>query len=169
MATTTMRRREFLAAMAAAPFLRAQGEARKPNILFILVDDLGYGDVGCFGQTKIATPNIDSMAAEGVRFTDSYAGSAICAPSRCALMTGMHSGHGRIRGNEHSPLTAADSTVAQLLRQEGYRTGLIGKWGIGDIGTQGMPNPQGVRRVLRVYRPDLRAHVLSAVDVEQYH
>lgn len=116
---------------------------RRPNILFILADDLGYGDLGCYGQKRIATPNIDGLAAEGMRFTDCYAGSTICAPSRCALLTGLHAGHGRIRGNEHLPLRSSDVTVAQVLQRAGYRTGVIGKWGVGDIGTEGMPNLKG--------------------------
>ncbi|HWB83191.1 MAG TPA: arylsulfatase [Bryobacteraceae bacterium] len=138
-----LRRREFLSGIAAASLLRGQSGGRKPNILFILADDLGYGDIGCYGQKKIVTPNIDRLATQGVRFTDCYAGSTICAPSRCSLMTGMHSGHGRIRGNEHSPLLASDLTVAQVLQRANYHTGIIGKWGIGDIGTEGMPNLKG--------------------------
>src|SRR5206468_8136366 len=90
----SMRRREFLSALAAAT-LSAQNPAQKPNIIFILADDLGMGDVGCYGQKIIRTPNIDRIAAEGIRFTQAYAGDTVCAPSRCALMTGMHSGHGR--------------------------------------------------------------------------
>jgi arylsulfatase A-like enzyme len=97
-----MLRREFLSGLAAASLLQGQAGGRKPNIVFILADDLGYGDLGCYGQKRIATPNIDRLAAEGVRFTDCYAGSTVCAPSRCALLTGMHPGHERIRGNEHS-------------------------------------------------------------------
>jgi arylsulfatase A-like enzyme len=139
-------RREFLATVVAAGLARAQGSARPPNIVYIMADDLGYGDVGCYGQKRIATPNIDRLATEGVRFTDCYAGSTICAPSRCSLLTGMHTGHARIRGNEHSPLLAADTTVAQVLKQAGYLTSMIGKWGVGDIGTEGMPNLKGFDR-----------------------
>src|SRR5262249_13150191 len=95
---------------------------RRPCIIFILADDLGYGDLGCYGQTKIKTPNLDRLAAEGMRFTSCYAGSTVCAPSRCALMTGLHTGHARIRGNAAVPLQAEDVTVAELLRQTGYRT-----------------------------------------------
>src|SRR5262245_44717177 len=102
--------------------------ARPPNIIFILADDLGYGDVGCYGQTKIKTPNIDRLAAEGMRFTQCYAGSTVCAPSRSALMTGQHTGHTRIRGNEAVPLRPEDLTVAEVLQKAGYRTGAIGKW-----------------------------------------
>ncbi|HTD86380.1 MAG TPA: sulfatase-like hydrolase/transferase, partial [Candidatus Binatia bacterium] len=84
----------------------------KPNIIFILADDLGYGDLGCYGQTKIKTPNIDRLAGEGMRFTQCYAGSTVCAPSRSALMTGQHTGHTRVRGNEAVPLRPEDVTVA---------------------------------------------------------
>ena len=139
----SIHRREFLTALGAAGLARAQSGGRSPNIVFILADDLGYGDPGCYGQKQIATPQIDHLATEGVRFTDCYAGSTICAPSRCALLTGMHTGHGRIRGNEHSSLTAADTTVAQVLEHAGYRTAIIGKWGVGDVGSEGMPNLKG--------------------------
>ena len=120
---------------------------RKPNIIFILADDLGYGDLGCYGQKLIKTPNIDSLARQGIRFTQFYAGSTVCAPSRCALMTGKHSGHGRVRGNggkgEGGTLQAGDVTVAKMLKQAGYRTGIIGKWGLGNQNTPGVPHRQG--------------------------
>src|ERR1044071_2452706 len=86
-------------------------EKQKPNIIFILADDLGYGDLGCYGQTRIKTPNIDRLAAEGMRFTQCYAGSTVCAPSRASLMTGLHTGHVLIRGNAAVPLQAADVPV----------------------------------------------------------
>jgi arylsulfatase A-like enzyme len=121
----------------------AQPPARKPNIIFILADDLGYGDLGCYGQKKIKTPNLDRMAAQGVRFTQAYAGSTVCAPSRCALMTGKHTGHCTVRGNARVPLGKGESTLARLLRAIGYVTGLIGKWGLGEPGTTGHPNLQG--------------------------
>jgi hypothetical protein len=98
-----------------------------PNIVFILADDLGYGDLGCYGQTKIRTPNIDRLAREGMRFTDFYAGSTVCAPSRCCLMTGKHAGHCEIRGNATVPLAADTLTVASVLKQAGYETCMIGK------------------------------------------
>src|SRR5215471_4747830 len=100
---------------------------RQPSIILILADDLGYGDLGCYGQTRIKTPNIDRLAAEGIRFTDFYAGSTVCAPSRCALMTGLHTGHARVRGNAAQPLRAGDLTVAEVLKDAGYYTALIGK------------------------------------------
>ena len=115
----------------------------KPNVVLILADDLGYGDLGCYGQRRIQTPRLDRMAAEGMRFTQFYAGSTVCAPSRCCLMTGLHSGHARIRGNGQVPLRPEDVTVAELLKQAGYTTGIVGKWGLGDEGTTGIPNRQG--------------------------
>jgi arylsulfatase A-like enzyme len=118
--------------------------AHKPNIIFILADDLGYGDLGCYGQTKIKTPNIDQLAKEGIRFTDFYAGSTVCAPSRCALMTGLHTGHNRIRGNKAGvALAPEDVTVAEVLKQAGYHTALVGKWGLGDEGSTGVPGQKG--------------------------
>ena len=136
-----------LVASAAAPVsLKA---ADKPNIIYILADDLGYGDVGCYGQTEIKTPNIDRLAADGLRFTDHYAGSTVCAPSRCSLMTGLHTGHTYIRGNRavqpmgQEPLPQDTVTVAGLLKKAGYATALVGKWGLGAPGSTGIPNNQG--------------------------
>jgi arylsulfatase A-like enzyme len=115
----------------------------KPDIIFILADDLGYGDLGCYGQQVIQAPNLDRMAAEGMVFTDHYAGSTVCAPSRCCLMTGLHTGHALIRGNDRVPLRPSDVTVAELLKAAGYRTGIIGKWGLGEPETTGIPNRKG--------------------------
>jgi arylsulfatase A-like enzyme len=115
----------------------------KPNIIFIQADDLGYGDLSVYGQQKFKTPNIDRLAAEGARFTQYYAGSTVCAPSRSALMTGLHTGHTRIRGNARYPLLPEDLTVAEVLKSANYKTGLIGKWGLGEAGTTGVPNRQG--------------------------
>jgi len=120
----------------------AQGR-KKPNIVFILADDLGYGDLGCYGQKQIKTPCLDKMAAEGVRFTDAYAGSTVCAPSRCALMTGVHMGHALVRGNANVPMRPDDVTVATLLKRAGYATGIIGKWGLGEAESTGIPTKQG--------------------------
>ncbi|MCK5465655.1 MAG: sulfatase-like hydrolase/transferase, partial [Bacteroidales bacterium] len=116
-----------------------------PNIIFIMADDLGYGDLGCYGQDKIQTPNIDKLAREGMRFLQAYAGSTVCAPSRCSLMTGMHNGHNRIRDNiPHGVfLQPDDFTLAELLKQAGYRTGGIGKYSLGNPGSWGVPNNQG--------------------------
>lgn len=121
----------------------AQAASGKPNIIFILADDLGYGDLGCYGQKQIQTPNIDRLAAEGMRFTDFYAGSTVCAPSRCVLMTGLHTGHCFIRGNGRASLRPSDQTVAELLHDAGYRTALVGKWGLGNEGSTGTPNHKG--------------------------
>ncbi|MBL7186234.1 MAG: arylsulfatase [Phycisphaerae bacterium] len=121
----------------------AAGRGNGPNIIFILADDLGYGDLGCYGQTSIKTPNIDQLAEEGMKFTDHYAGSTVCAPSRCCLMTGLHTGHALIRANGNVPLRPSDVTVAELLKEAGYTTGIIGKWGLGEPETTGIPNKQG--------------------------
>jgi arylsulfatase A-like enzyme len=142
----TLNRRHFLAAVGGG-LLAAQSKPQ-PNIVFILADDLGYGDVGCYGQKKIQTPNIDRLAAEGMRFTQAYAGAPSCAPSRCCLMTGVDTGHARIRGNsgrhgERVPLEPDDVTIAEVLKTAGYRTGIFGKWGLGEAGTFGVPNDQG--------------------------
>ena len=115
----------------------------RPNIILILADDLGYGDLGCYGQTRIKTPNLDRLASQGMRFTSAYAGSTVCAPSRCALMTGLHSGHGLIRGNSQQSLGRGERTVAEVLREAGYHTGLIGKWGLGEAGSTGVPAKKG--------------------------
>lgn len=130
----------------------ASVQAAQPNIIFILVDDLGYGDLGCYGQKVIKTPRLDQMAAEGMRFTDFYAGNTVCAPSRSVLMTGQHMGHTHVRGNASGPnmakqsLRAEDVTVAEVLKSAGYRTALCGKWGLGDEapgGRTGLPRRQG--------------------------
>jgi arylsulfatase A-like enzyme len=125
------------------------GAQDKPNIIFILADDLGYGDLGCYGQETIETPNLDRMAAEGMIFTDAYAGTCVCAPSRCSLMTGLHTGHAYVRGNTEVkpmgqlPLPAETVTLPKLLKQAGYTTGLVGKWGLGGPDSTGIPNKQG--------------------------
>jgi arylsulfatase A-like enzyme len=120
----------------------------KPNIVFILADDLGYGELGCYGQKLIQTPNIDRLAAEGMRFTQFYAGNTVCAPSRSVLMTGLHMGHTRVRGNAGrnkaaQTLLKGDITVAEVLQQAGYATGLVGKWGLGELDTEGEPLKHG--------------------------
>jgi arylsulfatase A-like enzyme len=116
---------------------------QKPNIIFILADDLGYGDLGCFGSKIIKTPNLDKMATEGIKLTNFYSGSTVCAPSRCTLMTGKHTGNAYIRGNGEVPLRPSDVILPQLLQKEGYKTGLFGKWGLGDINTTGSPELKG--------------------------
>jgi arylsulfatase A len=129
--------------------------AKLPNIVYIYADDMGYGELGCYGQQKIKTPYLDLMAAEGMRFTQHYTSMPVCAPARAMLMTGKHSGHSYIRGNHElggfpdsaergqMPLAAAEFTVAELLKQEGYATAMIGKWGLGMNATEGSPNQQG--------------------------
>jgi arylsulfatase A-like enzyme len=132
----------YLAVLGLVPVSAAE-PARKPNIVFILADDLGYGDLGCYGQKRIQTPHLDRMASEGLRFTQCYAGSTVCAPSRCCLMTGKHTGHATVRGNRLVPLRLEDVTVAEVLHAAGYATGLIGKWGLGEPGSTGIPNRKG--------------------------
>jgi arylsulfatase A-like enzyme len=145
--TSGLLRLGVLAGLLSAPArLPAQTELardHRPNIVFILADDLGYGDLGCYGQKQIQTPNLDRLAADGRRFTQCYAGSTVCAPSRCCLMTGVHTGHARIRGNNLVPLRPGDVTVAEVLKQAGYATGIFGKWGLGEPDTSGLPNRQG--------------------------
>ncbi len=122
---------------------RADSRFRPPNIVFILADDLGYGDLGCYGQKDIRTPNLDYLASRGLRFTQCYAGSTVCAPSRCCLLTGLHTGHATVRGNARVPLRAGENSVARMLQMRGYRTAIVGKWGLGEPGTTGTPNRQG--------------------------
>jgi len=132
---------------------------KKLNIVYILADDLGYAELGCYGQKKIKTPNIDKLAAEGMRFTQHYSGNPVCAPSRCALMTGLHTGHTQVRGNKQVggkegwvlgstiggqwPIKADTVTVAKILKNVGYTTGAFGKWGLGIVDSTGNPNKQG--------------------------
>ncbi len=141
-----------LAAVLLVAFCCGQSPAaEKPNLIWIMADDLGYGDLGCYGQKVIQTPRLDRMAAEGLRFTQFYAGATVCAPSRSVLMTGQHQGHTRVRGNAGAAnplaqaLRAEDVTVARVLRDAGYRTALVGKWGLGDVGAAdcGHPLKQG--------------------------
>ena len=106
--------------------------AATPNIVFVLADDLGYGDLSCFGQKILKTPHLDRMASEGMKLTRHYAGSTVCAPSRCVFLTGKHTGHCTVRGNGPGVLTDADQTLAHMLRKAGYRTGCVGKWGVGN-------------------------------------
>lgn len=135
-------------ATAAKPEIPVRHSA-KPNIVFVLADDMGIGDVGCYGQRRIATPNIDRLAAYGLRFTHHYAGSTISAPSRCALLTGKHTGHGSVRGNLGTKdgfdfeLPAGETTVAEILKKSGYATACVGKWGLGGPGTAGSPHNKG--------------------------
>ena len=126
-----------------------KAETQKPNIVYILADDLGYGDLSCYGQTHFSTPNIDKLAGEGMLFTQHYAGTTVCAPSRSSLMTGQHTGHTPIRGNKgwepegQWPISEDAFTMAEMLQNAGYVTGAFGKWGLGYIDTEGDPNKQG--------------------------
>ena len=143
----------LLASLVAAPSTRSgqapstrqpvTGAAAPPNILLIQADDLGYGDLSVYGQGRFQTPALDGIAKRGIRFTQYYAGSTVCAPSRCALMTGLHTGHAWIRGNGDIPLRDEDVTIGEVLRGVGYRTAVIGKWGLGTPGTPGQPDRQG--------------------------
>jgi arylsulfatase A len=143
---------KFIVWLFAGTMLQAQ--APQPNIIFILADDLGYGDLGCYGQKKIATPHIDQLAREGMRFTDFYAGNTVCAPSRCSLITGKHPGRASVRGNfeighwdsylGQLPIPKSDTTIFEMLKQKGYATACYGKWGLGHAASSGAPNERGV-------------------------
>ncbi len=138
------------------------------NVIYILADDLGYGDIGCYGQQKIHTPNIDKMASEGMLFTQHYAGCTVSAPSRCALMTGLHTGHSQIRGNKEikpegqQPMEAGTYTLGRLMQSAGYTTGIFGKWGLGYPGSESVPSKMGFdtffgyncQREAHTYYPD---------------
>ena len=143
-------------------------QKQKPNIIYLLADDLGYGDLSCYGQKHFQTPNIDKMAREGMLFTRHYAGCTVCAPSRSSLMTGLTTGHTPVRGNLEMteegqwPLPANTITIPKLLKEAGYVTGAFGKWGLGYPGSEGDPNKQGFdefygfncQRMAHNYYPD---------------
>lgn len=141
----------LLLGLAFTSFTSAVHAAERPNLIFIMADDLGYGEVGSFGQEIIKTPHLDRLAAGGMRFTHFYAGATVCAPSRSVLMTGLHHGHTRVRGNagrsnpKAQALREGDRTVAGALQAAGYATALIGKWGLGDVGeaASGLPRKHG--------------------------
>src|SRR5687768_9558806 len=144
----------FLLALAAVllsnvPSHAGGKKSKRPNIILIVADDLGWGEVGCYGQKKIRTPHIDALAKRGMRFTSHYSGSPVCAPSRCSLMTGKHQGHAYIRNNTatppegQQPIPEDTITLARLLQMLGYRTGAMGKWGLGGPGSTGEPWRQG--------------------------
>jgi len=192
-----MLRRTFLAfalatvssvALAASP----AGSSRRPNIVFILADDLGYGDVSAYGQAKFRTPNIDRMAQQGRLFTQGYAGAPVCSPSRGALLTGLHTGHARIRDNfalaaghvgykgqqqiRRASLTPADRTVAQHLQAAGYATGIMGKWHLDGYDTQAVPTNFGfdefkgwlvTEPTTEGYYPVKRMHNTSMIDIPE--
>lgn len=139
----------FAAGISLAAFVPIIAQ-QKPNVVFIVADDLGYGDLSCFGQEKFLTPNIDRLALNGTRFTRTYSGTTVSAPSRASLMTGLHTGHTPIRGNKEIkpegqfPLPAGTFTLFHLFKNAGYTTGAFGKWGLGQPGSTGDPNNQGV-------------------------
>jgi arylsulfatase A-like enzyme len=136
----------FMLAISANTKLHARQDTEQPNIIFIMADDLGYGDLGCYGQQLVRTPNIDLLAAAGMRFTQAYAGGPVCTPSRSVLMTGLHNGHTPARDNiphYSTYLEAEDLTIAEVLKQSGYATGGVGKWSLGDAGTVGSATSQG--------------------------
>jgi len=139
----------FIVTLADNADAQLQSSYVKPNVVLIVADDLGYGDLGCYGQEEIRTPNLDNLAASGMKFTQFYSGATVCAPSRCVLMTGQHGGKAEIRGNKEIqpmgqwPLTDGAFTIGELFQSAGYQTGLIGKWGLGAPGTEGAPNHQG--------------------------
>jgi arylsulfatase A len=132
--------------------LAAVAWGEKPNIIYIMCDDAGFGDFSCYGQKLFETPNIDQLATEGMKFSQHYSGSTVCAPSRCSLMTGYHTGHCFVRGNKEvrpvgqHPIPAATLTVAEILKKAGYTTGAFGKWGLGSPGSEGDPVHQGFDR-----------------------
>lgn len=142
-----------LAGVLAPTILEAQKQTQrpsKPNVVFILADDLGYGDLSCFGQEKFQTPNIDRLALNGMRFTQCYSGTTVSAPSRSALITGLHTGHTPVRGNKETkpegqfPLPENTQTIFKFFQNQGYNTGAYGKWGLGHIGSTGDPNKMGI-------------------------
>ncbi|MCL5744294.1 MAG: sulfatase-like hydrolase/transferase, partial [Acidobacteria bacterium] len=143
---SSISRRELLAALGAASLEAAD---TRPNIILILADDLGVGDLGCYGQKLLKTPNIDRLAAEGLRFRNAYAGAMVCAPSRCTLQTGYHLGHATVRGNwevypeGQYPLAERDITIGATLKKAGYATGICGKWGLGGPDSRSAPNKAG--------------------------
>ena len=145
---------KFLSALVFSLFALGLCKAaeRKPNFIFLMLDDAGYGDVSCFGQKHFQTPNVDRMAREGMKLTDFYASSTVCAPSRCSLMTGVHTGQAVVRGNHEIkpegqfPLPKETLTIPKLLKQAGYTSGMFGKWGLGSPGSSGDPINQGFDR-----------------------
>lgn len=132
--------------------------APRPNIILVVADDIGYGDLSCYGQTAFRTPYLDLMAAEGIQFMQAYSGCSVCGPSRCSLMTGKHAGHASIRSNTGGvPLKDGDVTMAEVLNNVGYATGGFGKWGLGDLDTEGAPEKQGFDRFYGYYH-QIHAH-----------
>ncbi len=149
-------RRNLLLSSTLAP--AAFPQTRRPNVVYVILDDLGMYDTGCYGSRHIHTPNIDRLAAEGMRFTQAYSGCTVCAPARCTIMTGMHMGHASVRANPGGvSLQASDFTLAEMLSKAGYVCGGFGKWGIGDIDTPGVPEKKGFQRFFGYYH-QVHAH-----------
>ncbi|MGF1579748.1 MAG: arylsulfatase [Gemmataceae bacterium] len=142
-----------LATFATLLLMASNGLAQqRPNIIYVIVDDMGYADLSCYGQKSYKTPNLDRMAAQGIRFTDAYSGSTVCAPSRSTIMTGQHTGHTPLRVNGGgAPLPDEVVTLTEVLKQAGYATGGFGKWGLGDVDTEGVPEKQGFDRFFGYY------------------
>jgi len=135
-----------------------KGNTEDPNILFVMVDDMGYSDIGVYGQDAYDTPNLDEMAAQGMRFTQAYSGSSVSAPARSTLMTGLHMGHTQVRGNTGGiPLPDEATTIAETLQKDGYAVGGFGKWGLGDLNTEGVPEKQGFNTFYGYYH-QIHAH-----------
>ena len=169
----------------AAGHARAEqaGGSRPPNIVYLYADDLGYGDLGCYGQEKIRTPRIDALAEQGIRFTDHYSGAPVCAPARAALLTGKHTGRTFIRWNREVqpwgqwPLDAGETTLAELLEEAGYATACIGKWGLGPPGSEGDPNARGFdlffgyncQRHAHTYYPEFLLRNDRTIDLRAYN
>ena len=194
-----MIRRSFLtgsiSALSVAALESGAGAAaagRRPNIIFILADDLGYGDTATYGQKRVRTPNIDALAKEGMKFTQGYAGAPVCGPSRGVLMTGKHAGHARIRDNfalaggivgnkgsakiRRANLTSEDKTVAQYLQASGYKTGLMGKWHLDGYDPKAVPNNFGFGEfkgwltgiaATQGYWPEKRMHDDALIDIPE--
>ncbi|NQV26771.1 MAG: arylsulfatase [Rhodopirellula sp.] len=161
----------FAVVTSLAATVQAAPEATRPNVIFIMLDDAGYGDLSCYGQKHFKTPNIDRMAAEGLKFTDHYSGSTVCAPTRCCLMTGLHTGHAVVRGNREvqpegqAPMPADIVTLPRLLQKAGYQTGMFGKWGLGAPGSPSDPMEHfneffgyNCQRLAHTYYPDYLWH-----------
>ncbi len=162
-----------------AAIARAAETPRKLNVVFILADDLGWGELGCYGQEKIPTPHLDRLAKEGTRFTRFYSGAPVCAPSRCVLMTGKHLGHAEVRGNQQAkvidpqftegqtPLSPEAVTFPMLFQKAGYATGAMGKWGLGPVGSTGEPNRKGFDLFLRLQLPGRRPQLLPGIALAE--
>lgn len=150
----------FILAAGLTSCVMVEAQTQSPNIVFVMADDLGIGDVGAYGQTLIRTPNLDQLAQEGVKFTDFYAGSTVCAPSRAALMTGQHTGHGHVRGNGEYPLDPSQKIMPEYLKMAGYNTAMFGKWGLGQKETESSPEKRGW---------DVFAGFLHHVDAHYQH